>query len=309
MRISTAALLAAAGLAASACGGTSTPGDPPPAGPPAPPPSAETPAAAAAPATPAAPTTPAPAGPADFCKPDAARSKTTASGLVCEVVQEGTGAAPGPDDAFELEYSFWNTEGDLVESSIATGQNLQGKCADMPLPFLKEAPTLLREGGSAVFEVPAKLAFGERGGGKLKAGAPTIWRLRLVRIGKVVSMPAFELPKEESLRRTPSGLGIQTVVEGKGDAPKMGQNVVVHYAGWLKDGTPFDSSYPRGFPATFRLGEVIPGWNEGLQQMKPGGTAILVIPPDLGYGARGAGAKIPGGSTLVFRVELLEVKK
>lgn len=307
MRTLAAALLAVAGLAVSACGGTSTPGDPPPAGPPAPPETrSPTPDAAAA-ATPPAP--PTPSGPAEFCKPDAAKSKKTDSGLVCQVVHEGTGAAPGPDDAVELEYWFWNTEGDLVESSTTTGQNLQMKCADMPLAFLKEAPTLMREGGSAVFEVPAKLAFGERGGGKLKAGAPTVWRLRLVRIGKVVPVPAFELPKEESLRRTPSGLGIQTIVEGKGDAPKMGQNVVVHYSGWLKDGTPFDSSYPRGFPATFRLGEVIPGWNEGLQQMKPGGTAILVIPPDLGYGARGAGAKIPGGSTLVFRVELLEVKK
>ena len=308
MRTLAASLLAVAGLALSACGGTSTPGDPPPAGPPAPPPSPEKPAAGAA-AAPSLATPPAPSGTNEFCKPDAAKSQKTASGLVCQVLQEGAGAAPGPDDAVELEYSFWNTEGDLVESSIATGQNLQMKCADMPLAFLKEAPTLLREGGAAVFEVPAKLAFGDRGGGKLKAGAPTVWRLRLVRIGKVVPVPAFELPKEESLRRTPSGLGIQTVVEGKGDAPKLGQNVVVHYAGWLKDGTPFDSSYPRGFPSTFRLGEVIPGWNEGLQQMKPGGTAILVIPPDLGYGARGAGAKIPGGATLVFRVELVEVKK
>jgi FKBP-type peptidyl-prolyl cis-trans isomerase len=89
----------------------------------------------------------------------------------------------------------------------------------------------------------------------------------------------------------------------------MGQRVVVHYAGWLTDGKSFDSSYARGLPMTFRLGEVIAGWNEGLREMKPGGEAILVIPSALGYGARGAGAAIPPNADLVFRVELLEVKK
>jgi FKBP-type peptidyl-prolyl cis-trans isomerase len=305
LRIAAAAVIAASAAALAACGGTAEPGSVPSSSTPAPEPAS----AEAATNPPAPPAASAPAEPAAFRRPDPAKAKSLPSGLKCEVIEEGSGAAPGPDDAFELEYSFWNEEGELIESSVGAGQNLQGKAAEMPLPFLKEAPALLREGGTAVFEVPSALGFGQRGGGKLKAGAPTIWRLRLVRLGKVVPVPAFVLPPESELTRTESGLGIKVLAEGSGVAPKMGENVVVHYAGWLKDGSPFDASYSRGFPSTFRLGEVIPGWNEGLQHLKPGGSAILVIPPDLGYGARGAGAKIPGGSTLVFRVELLEVKK
>ena len=303
-----AVLLAA--LAAASCGGTADTGDGP-AGRGAPPaesgPAPPTPPPGDPPAPVPPPAVPAPGAPG-FRRPDPAESKTTESGIRWEMVEEGTGAAPGAGDSFELEYAFWTETGDLIESS-AGGRNLQGSVAEMPLPFLKEAPLLLREGGCAVFEVPSKLAFGQRAGGKLKPGAATIWRLRLVRLGKVMPVPDFVLPPEASLRRTASGLGIQTLVEGKGAPPRLGENVVVHYAGWLRNGTPFDASYGRGFPATFRLGEVIPGWNEGLQSMKPGGVALLVIPPELGYGARGAPPKIPGGATLVFRVELLEVKK
>ena len=88
----------------------------------------------------------------------------------------------------------------------------------------------------------------------------------------------------------------------------MGQMVSVHYAGWLTDGTPFDNSFQRGSPSDFRLGQVIQGWNEGLQLMKPGAIYRLVIPADLGYGKRGSPPTIPGGATLVFHVELLAVK-
>ena len=78
-------------------------------------------------------------------------------------------------------------------------------------------------------------------------------------------------------------------------------------AGWLTDGTLFDASYVRGAQATFRLGRVIPGWNEGLQLMKPGARFLFEIPPDLAYRARGKPPKIPGGATLVFMVELIEL--
>ncbi|MEH0164497.1 FKBP-type peptidyl-prolyl cis-trans isomerase [Paucibacter sp. JuS9] len=115
------------------------------------------------------------------------------------------------------------------------------------------------------------------------------------------------------LKTTESGLQYQDTVEGSGDEARAGQRVTVHYTGWLyKNGTrgkKFDSSKDRRDPFRFRLagGEVIKGWDEGVQGMKIGGTRMLVIPSELGYGARGAGGVIPPNATLLFEVELLAV--
>lgn len=108
---------------------------------------------------------------------------------------------------------------------------------------------------------------------------------------------------------TPSGLIIDEFVVGAGTAAAAGQQVTVHYTGWLTDGTKFDSSKDRGDPFVFPLGagRVIKGWDEGVQGMKIGGKRKLTIPPALGYGARGAGGVIPPNATLVFEVELLGV--
>jgi FKBP-type peptidyl-prolyl cis-trans isomerase FkpA len=108
---------------------------------------------------------------------------------------------------------------------------------------------------------------------------------------------------------TPSGLVIEDLVEGTGDTAAAGQTVSVHYTGWLTDGSKFDSSKDRDEPFEFPLGarQVIAGWDEGVQGMKIGGTRKLTIPPQLGYGARGAGGVIPPNATLVFEVELLEI--
>lgn len=110
-----------------------------------------------------------------------------------------------------------------------------------------------------------------------------------------------------STSTTPSGLIIEEVVVGAGAEATAGQEVTVHYTGWLTDGQKFDSSKDRDDPFVFPLGEgrVIKGWDEGVQGMKVGGTRKLTIPPALGYGARGAGSVIPPNATLVFEVELL----
>ncbi|MDP2004677.1 MAG: FKBP-type peptidyl-prolyl cis-trans isomerase [Rubrivivax sp.] len=115
---------------------------------------------------------------------------------------------------------------------------------------------------------------------------------------------------------TPSGLQYEDTTVGSGEEAKAGQRVSVHYTGWLYDptaansrGKKFDSSKDRGQPFGFGLGEgqVIRGWDEGVQGMKVGGTRVLTIPADLGYGARGAGGVIPPNATLVFEVDLLGV--
>ena len=106
---------------------------------------------------------------------------------------------------------------------------------------------------------------------------------------------------------TASGLIIEELVVGEGAEATAGQQVSVHYTGWLTNGRKFDSSKDRNDPFEFALGarHVIAGWDEGVQGMKIGGTRKLTIPPELGYGARGAGGVIPPNATLVFEVELL----
>jgi peptidylprolyl isomerase len=110
--------------------------------------------------------------------------------------------------------------------------------------------------------------------------------------------------------KTPSGLEYEDQEVGTGASPKPGQTAVVHYTGWLTNGKKFDSSRDRGEPFSFSIGrgQVIQGWDEGVLTMRVGGKRKLTIPASLGYGARGAGGVIPPNATLVFDVELLEVR-
>ena len=128
---------------------------------------------------------------------------------------------------------------------------------------------------------------------------------------------AFSAPAaraEATTTTSATGLKITDTKVGTGAAPKQGQTMVMHYTGWLyengKKGKKFDSSHDRGQPFEFSLGrgQVIAGWDEGIESMKVGGKRTLIIPPDLGYGARGAGGVIPPNATLIFDVELLGVK-
>lgn len=118
-----------------------------------------------------------------------------------------------------------------------------------------------------------------------------------------------ENAKREGVKVTKSGLQYEALKVGDGPKPKATDKVTVHYVGTLLDGTEFDSSVKRGKPATFALNRVIPGWTEGVQLMNKGSKYRFVIPADLAYGNRGAGAKIGPGETLIFEIELLDIEK
>jgi peptidylprolyl isomerase len=128
-------------------------------------------------------------------------------------------------------------------------------------------------------------------------------------------VPAILVPaRAQAVMTTPSGLKIIDTQPGTGASPKTGQTCVMHYTGWLYEnatkGKKFDSSVDRNEPFEFKIGlhQVIAGWDEGVSTMKVGGKRTLIIPPELGYGARGAGGVIPPNATLIFDVELLAVK-
>jgi peptidylprolyl isomerase len=144
-------------------------------------------------------------------------------------------------------------------------------------------------------------------------------RILLLTVAACLAGTAFARDDEaidpEKMTKTDSGLRYKDTKKGEGTAPEAGQTCVMHYTGWLWEGgkkgsRPFDSSRDRDEPFQFRIGEgmVIKGWDEGVKAMKPGGKRLLLIPPELAYGADGAGGVIPGNATLLFEVELLRVE-
>ena len=114
--------------------------------------------------------------------------------------------------------------------------------------------------------------------------------------------------KEEGAVLTPSGLVYRSLKDGNGASPTASDKVTVHYKGTFPDGREFDSSYKRGQPIDFPLNRVIACWTEGVQRMKVGGKAKLTCPPEIAYGARGAGSAVPPNATLLFEVELLGIQ-
>jgi peptidylprolyl isomerase len=164
----------------------------------------------------------------------------------------------------------------------------------------------MKQGGKRYLVIPSDLGLGAQGGGSIPPDATLLMEVELVDVQEPVRMTEVD---EADYITTDSGLQYYDIVEGDGPMPEEGQIVVVHYTGWLEDGTKFDSSLDRGQPFTFPLGQgsVIAGWDEGVATMKIGGKRQLRIPAELAYGDAGSG-NIPPGATLIFDVELLDAQ-
>jgi peptidylprolyl isomerase len=173
--------------------------------------------------------------------------------------------------------------------------------------WMEEGILGMQVGGKRQLVIPPELGLGETGGSGIPADATLVMEVELIELQE---KPVLSRVPADKLTTTDSGLAYYDIVTGEGAEAASGQTVLVHYSGWLEDGTLFDSSVTRGEPFSLTLGTggVIPGWEEGLVGMKAGGKRQLIIPADLAYGEAGAGNSIPPNATLIFDIELLEIQ-
>lgn len=236
--------------------------------------------------------------------------ETTESGLQIAVLGDGEGEdVVETGDSVTVAFNIWVADdGAFFTGSETAGQPYTFQVgSDAVFAGWDEGVTGMKVGERRQLLIPAELGLGEEGFGDIvPPNSDLVMYVEIVNMVKPAKITEID---EADYTTTDSGLKYFDIVEGDGDSPEAGQTVVVHYTGWLEDGTQFDSSLDRGVPFDFRLGQgaVIPGWDEGVASMKVGGKRQLVIPADLAYGEAGAGGTIPPNATLIFEVELLDI--
>ena len=231
---------------------------------------------------------------------------TTDSGLQYEIIKMGTGDKPLSTDKVEVHYHGTLEDGTVFDSSVDRGETVTFPL-NRVIKGWTEGLQLMPVGSKFKFIIPPNLGYGSRPIGSIPPNSTLIFEVELFNVEKPFVDKDFNLPAEE--KTLESGLRYLDHIVGTGEAAVAGKEVVVHYSGYLADGTKFDSSHDRGTPFVFVLdqGRVIKGWDEGVAGMQKGGKRTLIIPPDLGYGERGAGGVIPPNATLMFEVELLDI--
>jgi peptidylprolyl isomerase len=237
--------------------------------------------------------------------------KEVIAGVKIRDLKEGSGEACPPGSTVKVNYTGWLTDGSEFDSSKKKGPvefSLNGVIAGWThgIPGMKV-------GGIRKLVISADKGYGAQGSPpKIPGGSTLIFEVELVEaknlsdgVGKPLSDGSDGGTRDPGLKDIGDGLKIRDVKEGSGIPCPQTATVTVHYSGWLVDGTPFDSS-AGGEPISFPLSSVVQGWGKGIPGMKPGGIRKLVIPPELGYGARGKG-KVPANATMIFEVELIRV--
>lgn len=249
-----------------------------------------------------------PAGPG--IPPVEGKEITTDSGLKVIEIRAGSGPAPQEGDIVTMNLLGMMSDGTVFADTEAENVPITAMVTESDLfPGWLEGLLLMKEGGKARLIIPPTLAFGEEGlGGFIPPNETLTMDIDLIAVETPPTPPEVA---ESDLKTTDSGLKYFDIVEGKGDMPIKGQEVVTTYTAWVQDGknTFIASSDQMGQPLTFTLGSemgVFPGWDEGIATMKPGGKRFLVIPPELALGDQGGGRVAPN-STILMEVELLEV--
>ncbi len=246
--------------------------------------------------------------PATVAEADLTSSDT---GLKYYDITQGDGIEATTNSRVYTDYTIWvKTDNgyEYVASSLGTQpfDFVLGRL-DSVFPGWDEGTTGMKVGGKRLLVIPSELGLGEQSMGAIAPNSDLAMEIELVEVKEPRTPTKVD---EADFITTDSGLKYYDLVPGTGEMPTAGQVVVVHYTGWLEDGTQFDTSVDTGQPFRFQLGlgNVIPGWDEGVATMKVGGKRQLIIPPDLAYADLGSGNVIPPNATLIFEVELLEIQ-
>jgi len=250
---------------------------------------------------------------------------TLKSGLKYNEVKVGTGAEAKNGDLVEIHFKGWiikdssdlfsdwsvdsTKKADLIADSYAMNQPMKfGLGTESFIKGSEEGIVGMKAGGQRAIVIPSNLAYGPQGMGPVPPNSSIRVLVELVSTKEAITAKMWEIDST-LFKTTASGLKYAIIKEGEGELVKKEKQATVHYSGFLLDGTKFDSSVERDEPFTFvaGVGQVIPGWDEGVQLMKKGSKAKFIVPSNLAYGDRDLG-KIPPNSTLIFDVEVLDVK-
>jgi len=241
------------------------------------------------------------------------RTWTTSSGLHITEIVSGEGDRPKQGDVIGIVYTASYVDGDQFDSyTDATTPYRFRHFMHQVMPGLDEGVSTMRPGGKRILVLPPNLAFEaypDERPASVPVGASVRFEVEMIEVLPSPTPPEPWIDIDKEIVVTNSGLQYVEFRVGEGESPKKDETILVHYSGFLDDGTLFDTTYFKGVPLGFKFDEhLLEGWIEGISTMKPGGQRKLIIPPHLGYGNQGFRRTIPPNATLIYDITLIRVE-